>query len=123
MNAEQLIVRYKEYLEAVQERDGIVRSAVYVKDKVSRLKRMMLVLDVRKLSSVNSTNFFKLTDIVMQRFPHGKVTKRGSVAYQYGDYLVVLRHLYEMNTGSVAPRYLYYSGVRRVSKQNDSKAS
>lgn len=123
MNAEQLIARYVEYLGVVQERDGVARSPVYVKDKVSRLKRILLVLDAGKLSHVNRESFFKLSEIVMQNFPRGKTTKTGSVVFQYADYLVVLRHLYEMNTGSVAPRYRYYAGALRLPKRNDVKAS
>lgn len=123
MNAEQLIARYVAYLAALQERDGVVRSSVYVKDKVSRLRRILLVLDARKLSGINELNFFYLSDIVVQNFPRVKNKKTGSVVYQYADYLVVLRHLYEMNTGSVAPRYGYYAGALREPKLNDKNAS
>jgi hypothetical protein len=112
MGADSFLSMYERYLSELRDRAGNPRSKVYIKDKISRLRRLLKVVGYRSLASMTENNFVDVIDLVMVSFPRSYVTSSGVLRFEYGDYLVVLRQLYNMNTGKDAPKNLYYGGVR-----------
>lgn len=114
MTNDLLVDRYKKYLLKLKNANGFPYGTAYVKDKISRLRRMLQVVDVSTLNNISGNNFLSVCDEIMCVFTQIYPSKLGTPARQYGDYLVVIRQIYHMNTGETAPRYVHYSGVRRA---------
>ena len=96
-------------------RDGSAYGSNYIKDKLSRLRKLENLFGPSELANINKDNYFDLADSVMKKMkkPIGKST----LNYVYGDYMVVVRLLYEMNNnGRKAPRYAFYAGKKREPK-------
>jgi hypothetical protein len=113
MNTEELIARYSSYVKSLRRADGENYGSAYAKDKVSRLRKIISIVGIRSAASVSSKNFFKICDLLISDFQANASAEKKSKNSGYGDYLVVVRQLYEMNTGMTAPRYKYYGGRLR----------
>jgi hypothetical protein len=65
------------------------------------------------LVNINKENYFDFADSVMKKMkqPIGK----SKLCYVYGDYMVVIRLICEMNNnGRKAPCYVFYAGKKRA---------
>jgi len=113
MNNTKLIDRYQKYVLEKRKPNGDSYGKAYVKDKLSRLRKMLQFVDARTLNNINGRNFLKVCDVVMDNFKQSRSKAGGHYSHAYGDYLVVIRQLYEMNTGVGAPRYVHYGGKQR----------
>ena len=114
LSADDLIVKYRSYLESLKNADGVGYGKIYFKDKTSRLRALLTILDVRSLSNVNSRNFDEVCNKVKLAFAHSYKNAYGETVYKYSPYLVVVRQLYEMNTAKPAPRFQNSRGIRKV---------
>ncbi len=112
MSANKLLQQYEQYVRTLRKNDGSEYGPAYAKDKLSRLRRILDTLGTGAVANVGEHNFFKLCDALIYEFNKKKYITQSN-RRKYGDYLVVVRQLYEMNTGQPAPRYVYYAGVRR----------
>jgi hypothetical protein len=113
MNTEELIAHYSAYVKSLRRADGTSYGSAYAKDKVSRLRKIISIVGIRSAASIGSKNFFKICDVLISDFQAHAPAREKSKISGYADYLVVVRQLYEMNTGMSAPRYVYYGGRRR----------
>lgn len=114
MNAEVLLSKYEIYLSRLINDDGRLYGKVYVKDKLSRLRRLLKVVSAHSLCEVSEKNFTDVCQLVMSAFPVIISRRSGRPRYEYNDYLVVLRQIYHMNTGVAAPRNIQYGGAVRT---------
>lgn len=114
MTTDELVATYRAYLVKQRKDDGSSQTKLYLKDKTSRLKAMLRVLDARSLGNVSSRNFYSICDKVIGQFALSYKNASGKTVYQYSRYLVVVRQLYEMNTGNAAPRFQHMHGVRKL---------
>ncbi len=111
MGKEELEERFVGYLTRKMKRDGRLYGKSYLKDKLARLRRLQKILPISKLGNITDENYFELTDKVMKKLnqPIGSIGRN----YKYGDCMVVMRLLYEMNNaGKQGKRYVYYGGVK-----------
>jgi hypothetical protein len=84
----------------------------YIKDKISRLRKLVKILGLTKLLNINEENYTKLIDLVIKYFSTDPLAVN-SRNKKYMDYLVVLRLAFEMmNNGKIAPIYTHYAGLK-----------
>ena len=107
-----LIAEFKIYLESIKNGSGESYSKLYIKDKVSRLRRILSFISVNKLSNVNQKNYLDLLDIVTKELSTPLKTLNGTTQNLYKDYYSVIRILYVMHTKKVPPKFTHYGGVR-----------
>jgi hypothetical protein len=112
MNSLKLIERYKGHLKTLRNSNDEAFGNRYIKDKLSRLRRLLTFVDAKTLCNINEKNFLDVCDEIIEGFPQKYPTKSGSPLPKYGDYLVIVRQIYEMNTNNPAPRYAHYCGLR-----------
>ena len=113
MEKEELETKFVKFLTRKSKRDGSAYGENYVKDKVARLRKLEKLFPISKLSNITDKNYFDITDEVMKEFKQAIGTTNKH--YQYADYMVVVRLLYEMNnSGKQAQRYAFYAGVKNV---------
>lgn len=110
MTEDELLSRYRKHMERRRKANDDSYGPSYVKDKVSRLKRLLSVVDVAELSELDESTFVGMTERLAKQFTVVKVDKKGNYYSQVNDYIVVLRYLYEMQTKKKAPRYVLYGG-------------
>ena len=103
--------RYRKHLTTFKKSDGSHYGKSYVKDKVSRLRYLTSVISPKILNSVSHKNLSDLIDQVIASFAHNP---KNGTKNKHLDYVIVVRHLFEMNNkNKPAPRYTHYGGIRR----------
>lgn len=110
MTEDELLLRFRKHMERKRKANGDCFGPSYVKDKVSRLKRLLSVVDVAELSDLDESAFVEITERLAKRFTVVKVDDKGNHYSQVNDYIVALRYVYEMETKKKAPRYILYGG-------------
>ena len=111
MTADDLEKKFVKFLSRRKKSDGELYAPTYAKDKVSRLRKLFQILPLEKLTNINDSNFFEISEVVMRKF--NQPIANNIYQHQYKDYLVVIRLLYEMNNfGKKAKRYAYYGGKK-----------
>ena len=103
--------RYRKHLATFKKSDGSHYGKRYVKDKVSRLRYLTSVISPKILKSVSHKNLSDLIDQVIASFAHNP---KSGTKNKHLDYVIVVRHLFEMNNkNKPAPRHTHYGGIRR----------
>ncbi len=83
----------------------------YLKDKLSRFRRLVNDFPLLPYENINDRNFLDIIDTLNEKIP-AKITAGGKSYHGGKDYAVIIRQLYEMNTNKSAPVYTHYRGVR-----------
>jgi hypothetical protein len=113
MNQKEYEEKFRFYLMEKIRRQELFYGDSYVKDKTSRLRKLIQILTLKKLLHINENNYIQCIDLIIEFFSNNQ-TSSYSKTKKYMDYLVVLRVAFEMvNSGKVAPTHTHYSGQRR----------
>lgn len=107
MTEDQLVAKFAKFMEKRRISGDVEYGPAYVKDKVSRLKRLLLLVDVNDLSSITESSYVLLTNRIIELFSANQSQHKPK---NYKDYLVALRYVYEMQTKKSAPRHIIYGG-------------
>lgn len=107
MTEDELVLRFTRYMERKRTADGNEYGLAYVKDKVSRLKRLLKLISVKDLENLTESKFISLIEKIISNFD---CAKEGTIHSPYKDHLVALRYVYEMQTKKSAPRHVVYGG-------------
>jgi len=110
MTESDFIEKFRKHIQRRRKANGEPYGPIYIKDKVSRLKRLLKVLDLNELTTMDEDCYIKLTETLSKKFPLVTMTKTGKRYTQANDYLVTLRCVYEMENKKKAPRYVLYAG-------------
>ena len=118
MTEDELLSRFRKYMERKRKPNNECYGPSYVKDKVSRLKHLLSVVNVEELRELDESTFIQITERLAKRFTVVKIDDKGNHYSQVNDYIVALRYVYEMETRKKAPRYVLYGGkvVERYKK-------
>jgi hypothetical protein len=108
--------KFAEYLRLKSERLGVDYGPYYIKDKLSRLRTLMKVVSEQELEGISLASFVLLVERIKRSQEASDVFGKGYRAE--GDYLRVLRLIFEMKTRKQAPRYTHY-GNRRNKKYRE----
>jgi len=114
MNQQEYEQQFRVYLIKKIQKQELILGDSYVKDKMSRLRRLVKILSLSKLLNINENNYTHLIDLVIKYFStDSTASKSKSKSKKYKDYLVVLRFAFEMmNNGKIAPTYTHYAGLK-----------
>jgi hypothetical protein len=105
------------YLRRRRKSDGTAYGNRYVKDKLSRFRKIAETIPISMLANVDDDNYRNIIELVIERFEGKEYRHQSYRRLGCGDYLVVIRKLYEMkNKGRKAIRYTTYSGIVLESK-------
>jgi len=106
------------FLRRRRKSNGVPYGKRYVKDKISRLRRVASFVPMTALTNVNEGNYIYLIELVIEHFKNREYRSGEFRQINCGDYLVVIRLLYEMNNkGKKAKRYMSYRGVIHEARQ------
>lgn len=101
--------RYRDYLLKRRKSKGFSFGDSYVKDKISRFRKLCAICDPATISSIGPKNYLVTLDSVIQQIKD-VASKEGCAPSKYDDLLVVLRQVYMMNTkGLRPPLYTHYA--------------
>ena len=112
MEQEKFEKQFKLFVEKKRSSQNLSSEKKYMKDKVSRLRKLLNIFSLEQLLEVDEDQLLVLTDLLILHF--SRITPpRTSKDTRYKDYMVVLRLVYEMmNKGKSAPKYTHYAGRR-----------
>ena len=116
MNQQEYEQEFRVYLIKKIQKQKLILGDSYIKDKMSRLRRLVKILSLSKLLNINENNYTHLIDLVIKYFSTDSTVSK-SKSKKYKDYLVVLRLAFEMmNNGKIAPTYTHYAGLKIQNK-------
>ncbi len=112
MNQQEYEEQFRIYLKNKIKKQKLIYGNNYIKDKISRLRKLVKILSLTKLLNINKENFTQLIDLVIKHFSTDQIASN-SKRKKYMDYLVVLRIAFElMNNGKNAPIYTHYASMK-----------
>lgn len=109
MDTTDFIVKFRDFLTNRKKPNGNNYGDYYASDNTSRLNTLLKKITYEELNELNDSNLSNVVSKVMKSFPKTKSSDNKKTIYNYKDYIVVVRLVYEMNTGNKAPKNLYYS--------------
>ena len=104
--------QFKLFIEKKRSSQNLSSDKTYMKDKVSRVRKLLDIFSVEQFLKMDEDQLLVLTDSLIEHFSHITPPRTGKDT-RYKDYVVVLRLVYEMiNQGKTAPKYTHYAGRR-----------
>lgn len=110
--------RYRNYLLKRRKSTKVSFGDSYIKDKISRFRKLCAICDCSELSSIGPENYLPILDSIIHQIEM-VASKEGCSPSKYDDHLVVIRQLYEMNTnGRKPPLFTHYARQLRPNLRN-----
>jgi len=111
MTEKEFIDKFVAHLATKKKKDGTSYGSYYVKDNVARLKKLLSFKPTLDLQKLDDNTLTPTLVRVANKYP--AKAKAYNRYFPYAAYHVVIRIVYEMNTGKKAELYAMYNTKKR----------